>query len=228
MPKLLIAITSCERDTNRGYNQAIRETWLKEQAIDYRFFRGVGSDPKFADEIILDCADDYLSLPQKTLELLKWAIAREYDHVFKCDTDTYVNLPNLLSLDFQNYDYMGAFNQKVGAKGVVYDSLYSWASGGTGYFLSARAANVLIDDPNLDDSMCPRLKIPCEDLWVGQRLGPLIESGELKAFHEKSMNTGFNSDFSCQLSSHYCSEGLKRSFDVSWMYEHHQKNSKQQ
>ena len=225
MRRILIAVTSCERDTDKGYNQAIRETWLKDSPVDYRFFRGKGSEPNNQDEILLECEDDYLSLPQKTLGLLDWAMDHGYDYVFKCDTDTYVNLPNLLSMNFQDYDYIGYFNERIGVPNVVYGSLFSWTSGGTGYFLSAKAIKHVIDNPSLNKAMCPRLKIPCEDLWIGQVLGPLIAAGNIRAYHEKSMNPGFNSDFSCQISSHYCSEGLKRIFDVNWMYKHHQKNS---
>ena len=45
--KVLIAIASCRRDTHNGFNQAVRDTWLKDIAkfpeIDYKFFVGDGT-----------------------------------------------------------------------------------------------------------------------------------------------------------------------------------------
>lgn len=225
MEKILIAIASCERDSLNGFNQAVRDTWLKDKNVDYKFFRGIGSAPAKEDEVILNCKDDYLSLPEKTMEILKWAVNDNYDYVFKCDTDTYVVLDRLLSSDFKNYDYVGHFNGQLGKPNLIYSSLYTWASGGSGYFLSRGAAWKIIAEGNTNKAMCPNLRIPCEDLWIGQVLGPFIESGELKAMSDTKYGWGFSEDFITEYTSHYCSEGKKRKFDVSWMFNHHQKNS---
>ena len=83
MEKILIAIASCERDSNNGYNQAVRDTWLKNKNVEYKFFRGVGNPTEKVDEVLLPCKDDYLSLPEKTMEILKWSISNEYNYIFK-------------------------------------------------------------------------------------------------------------------------------------------------
>ena len=225
MERVLIAISSCERDSNNGFNDAVRKTWLNNAKVDYKFFKGIGGTESHDDEVILDCKDDYLSLPEKTLEILKWALDNNYDYVFKCDTDTYVVLDRLLSSDFRNWDYIGHFNAPIGIPNVVYRTLYTWASGGSGYFLSKKAAEIIVKLNSTEKAMCPNLRIPCEDLWIGQVLGPDIEKGNLKATSDNRYGWGFNDDFSTEFTSHYCSEGKRRKFDADWMYAHHTKNS---
>jgi hypothetical protein len=225
MDKILIAIASCERDAYNGFNDAVRNTWLKDKKVDYKFFRGVGTPTEKHDEVLLDCKDDYLSLPEKTMEIVKWAMRNEYDYIFKCDTDTYVVLDKLLNSNFKDYDYIGHFNGELGKPNLIYNSLYTWASGGSGYFISRKAAWKIIAEGSTAKAMCPNLKIPCEDLWMGQVLGPFIESGDLKAASDSKYGWGYNEDFSTDYTSHYCSEGKKRKFDVSWMHKHHEKNS---
>ena len=41
--KILIAISSCRRDARNGYNDALRETWLKDIPVEYKFFIGDGT-----------------------------------------------------------------------------------------------------------------------------------------------------------------------------------------
>ena len=225
MEKILIAIASCERDSNNGFNQAVRDTWLNNSKVDYKFFRGTGNSSNKEDEILLDCPDDYLSLPYKTHEIMRWAADRDYNYIFKCDTDTYVVLENLLNSDFKNWDYIGHFNAPIGVPNVVYNKLYTWASGGSGYFVSNKAANIIASQTSTEKSVCPNIRIPCEDLWIGQVLGPYIESGDLKAASDNRYGWGYNEDFSTEYTSHYCSEGMKRKFDTKWMFDHHAKNS---
>ena len=222
--KVLVAIASCERDSNNGFNDAVRKTWLSSYNVDYRFFRGHGSTPTNADEVLLDCPDDYLSLPYKTQEIMKWAGERDYDYIFKCDTDTYVVLERLLNSDFTNWDYIGHFNGPVGVPNSIYNKLYTWASGGSGYFLSIKAARIVAGQTSMEKALCPNIKIPCEDLWIGQILGPDIERGNLKAISDSKYGWGFNDDYTTEFTSHYCSEGMKRKFDTDWMFQHHKKN----
>jgi len=224
--KILVAIASCERDSNNGYNEAIRNTWLKNSQVEYKFFKGNSNNPtEKIDEIILNCKDDYLSLPEKTMEIIRWALSNNYEYIFKCDTDTYVILEKLLSSDFEKYDYVGHFNGELGKSNVIYNTLYSWASGGSGYFLSKKSADLLILEGNTAKSICPNLKIPCEDLWVGQVLGSHIENGKIKAHSDIRYGWGYRENYMTDYTSHYCSEGKKRKFDVDWMYQHHAKNS---
>jgi len=222
--KVLIAIASCNRDSKNGYNQTVRDTWLSGHNVDYKFFLGAGSAEPKSDEVILPCPDDYLSLPYKTLEILKWALSNGYDYVYKCDTDTFVMLERLLSSGFEEYDYVGTFNEKLGKPNVVYGTLFSWASGGSGYWLSKKAAEVIIANGVNEKAVCPRLRIPCEDLWVGQLLGPGIQSAAIKAWDNPRYGKSFSADYITDISSHYCSEGMHRKFDVSWMIKHYNTN----
>ena len=128
--KPLLAILSCEADALLEVGQ--RATFLKNSPIEHRFFRGRGQDLKHADVVNLNVQDDFNSLPFKTQAMLAWALANGYTHVFKCDTDTYVRPERLLTSGFERLDYAGYF---------VYDPCPgAYASGGSGYWISARAA----------------------------------------------------------------------------------------
>lgn len=222
--KTLIAIVSCARDTQNGFNEAIRKTWLDGVSSDYALVLGRDAIPTLPDEVIVDSKDDYLSLPNKTHALLRWALERDYTHIFKCDTDTYVKPARILESDFQAHDYIGFFNGPVGKPNVVYKTCYAWASGGSGYWLNKRAAQYIIDNPPDYRAKCPVLKIPCEDLWVGQLLGERIYKGVFTGLHDTRYWRGFRLDYKVEFSVHYCSEGMNRKFDTRWMYEHHEVN----
>lgn len=183
---LLIAVKSCQRDRTLGFHKAIRETWASGLPlfVDVRFFMGFGDESKYADETSLNCPDDYQSLPLKTKAIAKWFLDSEYDKIFLCDNDTYIDVPGLIKYPWQQVDYAGRFSfwptdAKIGTTfryddglGNVHDPCYSWASGGYGYFLSKKTAKIVAD------------MRPCswaEDLSVGQVLGPLIVSKEIVA-----------------------------------------------
>src|SRR5438477_11128292 len=90
--KLLIAINSCASYEFAGANEALRKSWLPDagkNGFDYKFFLGhwakTGGDIQY-----VDAPDDYNSLCYKTLESLRWAVAKGYDFVYRCYPDTYV------------------------------------------------------------------------------------------------------------------------------------------
>lgn len=228
MNRILIAVASCHRDKDNGFNDAVRNTWLQGVTLDYVFVIGAtlthGDVFLYKDELYLNAGDDYLSLPEKTHGLLRWAVNEGYDHIFKCDTDTYVRVDKMLDSDYASHDYIGYFNGDVGRPNVIYNKCYAWASGGSGYWLSKRAAQYIVDNPPDGRAICPTLKYPCEDLWVGQLLGPKIESGEFTGLHDPRYWRGFKPDSKVEFSAHYCSEGMNRKFDVNWMYRHHEAN----
>lgn len=191
---LLVAVKSCRQGRALGYHQAIRDTWGR--GLDVRFFMGVPIEERLtsagpsvnSDEEILDCKDDYESLPFKTRAILQWSIERKHDYTFLCDNDTFLKPDKLLRTDFERYDYSGRFGEhpEIGSifsytdgRGNFYPNCHPWASGGIGYFLSRRAAECVVQ-------YTP--KIWAEDMHVGQCLGPYIRSGEftacdLKNFH---------------------------------------------
>lgn len=174
---LLIGVKSCQRDREEGFHQAIRETWGHSYGF-IRFFMG-GDKTTAQDEVALGCADDYMSLPYKTKAMLEWFLKHtSSDHIFLCDCDTFVDVRKLLVLPFEKYDYSGKStlwppNAKMGetfryhdGKGNIIDPCHPWASGGYGYFLSRRAAQIVVENtPNTW----------AEDLWVGQVLGPRLD-----------------------------------------------------
>jgi len=126
---------------------ALRETWLKDiepfkAHVDYKLFYGrapedstcpgttdiVNCDciPK-ADEVFLNCPDDYEHLPNKTIEICRWAVENGYDYLFKADDDSYVWVDRLIhELMTNRFDYAGYTHSNV-------------CTGGPGYWLSKRA-----------------------------------------------------------------------------------------
>ncbi len=85
--------------------------------------------------LLLPGSSDYLSLPQRTRAFCQWAISRDdWDYLFKCDDDTYVSISRLIRYPL-TADYIGA----EWRPGVRY------ASGGAGYFLSRKAAEVVAE-----------------------------------------------------------------------------------
>src|SRR5208282_916190 len=191
--RLLIAVKSCAADLGRGYHQTIWDTWGKDVAplgIDLVFFTGNFTPAKAlkTGEVILDCKDDYDSLPFKTREICRYSAARGYEHVFLCDTDTFIVPRLLLQVGFEPYDYYGLIQKPLG-KSFTYDAVdrhgehhpgtyYPWVSGGFGYFLSADAVRVIAHcEPD----------IWAEDLWCGQIMNEQYNHGRLTIGDAKNM-----------------------------------------
>lgn len=216
--KILVAVKGCERDCQNGFHQAIRDTWAKDvEGADVRFFVGEGRLPLKDDEIRLSCADDYLSLPHKTREILSWALDRDYDYIFLADTDTYIIPSRLWYTDWEKFDLTGLFNGVIGKPNATEGKYWAWISGGNGYWLSSRAARIVRDHPYTGDW--------AEDRITGQALGPYFQNGQLTA--QSHEDYGFHTDgnyWFTRVTSHYCTQGLQRKFDVSWMYNRYKYN----
>lgn len=151
--KVLIAVVSCVRD--KEGHQAIRDTWAKHSPVDVRFFVGRGCVASEDDETSLDVPDDWNGLPQKVQAVCRWAQSRDYDFIFKTDTDSYVSIPRLLESNFEKYHYSGC----CGEQENVYPDACFPANGG-GYWLSRRAFEYLAENMNLG------LGRNCEDWCV--------------------------------------------------------------
>lgn len=198
MTKVLIAILSCERD--RLTHQAIRDTWLKDCPVDYRFL--VGCQAEAPDELSLPVADDYEHVTDKSLAAFWWALKQNYDFVLHVGRDTYVNVPRLLRGNLEKYNYAG----HAGGQGNVahYCDLkpdgkgrYSYASGGAGSWLSARALERIISSPiyhKADDLLYGWvLGLAGIALWHDPRFGyagESLENSEQFTMH-LSKGTGF-------------------------------------
>lgn len=179
--KLLIAVKSCHAHRTRGDHDIIRGTWGQDipPIVDLRFFVGWGTGVMLgSDEVQIDAPDDYDSLTLKTIEICRWAVANGYDHVFFCDTDTYVNVPKLMGLPFRLSDYYGVngkdwgvpfryTGRTRGGQDFIIPHCYPWASGGFGYFLSFNAMGRILAATRPDTPVM----IWCEDMWVGQQMG---------------------------------------------------------
>jgi hypothetical protein len=230
---LMIAVKSCRHDLDRGCHDVIRATWgqaLRGKAL-VRFFVGhTGSDyfmthPRSdartlqSDEVLVDAADDYHALPHKTRAICSWALTKNIDHVFLCDTDTYVNPKKILACGYERYDYTGKISRPLGVtfpyeatdrNGITefIQNCYPWASGGFGYFLSKEAAGLVADNYP---------KTWAEDLWVGQVLGPDIKQGSLTAL---DLPAG-------AYSAHFPSAKFGSGYDPNsdWMETMHRENS---
>ena len=186
---LLICVKSCRRDQVRGYHQAIRDTWGRGMT-NIRFCVG---DPHFLtpnqeDEIPLECADSYMDLPWKTQAILQYSLRwPDVTHTFLIDNDTFLKPELLKTLPYLEYDFSGYMNklcpvgQTAGYKDHMgnYPQCHPWASGGVGYFVSRKAAEIVAATPP---------KVWAEDMYVGQVLGPHIQAKELTAAHLENFN----------------------------------------
>ena len=130
----LIAIKSCQKHWDRVAVQ--RETWA-----DYHVTTFTGFD--------LNVPDDYPNLPFKTQAICRWALKRNHDFAHLTDTDTYVALDRLLSV--VPTDYLGREHYEG----------KNYALGGPGYWLSAKAMEILANAKCWQGN---------EDEWVGWNL----------------------------------------------------------
>lgn len=129
-------------------------------------------------ELWLPARDQYLFLPQKTREFCRWAIGHQdappWTYLFKCDDDTYIHGPRFAAYEPAGRDYIGN-EWKAGVR---------YASGGAGYWLSRRSAEIVAEqlatDPQAtpDDPIWSKTSGP-EDMAVGA----LLRSEEIQ-FHK--------------------------------------------
>jgi hypothetical protein len=148
--KVLIAVFCCHK--YRAWEQTIRDTWAKDSSVDVKFFLGnpVETVPAI-DEVFVNADDTQAGRTNKLVEVYRWALAHGYDYVFRCDPDTFVRPALLLDCGFERHDYMGALNSV-------------FASGGSGFWLSKRAMQIVTTEPIAPDS--------ADDVYVADRLRP--------------------------------------------------------
>lgn len=120
------------------------------------------SDSLLPDEVLLpDTPDGYLGLSFKTRDSLQWAIDSGYTHIFRIFVDTYIIVERLVNSGFELNETMGWIwhcgNEK--APSVVHpDYEHTAFLGGTGYWLSAHAAQIVAQTPVTEWA---------EDAWIG-------------------------------------------------------------
>jgi len=222
--RILTAVKSCYADLEKGCHDTILQTW-GAGIPDLRFFIGC-SKPTWGktwyqgfhvfsnsnDKTIdLDVADDYDHLPHKTKRIAEWSLEQGYDFIFLCDVDTFLVPSKLFKTNFQNFDYSGRFGTEhpIGktfrfkdGRNQTHLKCHPWASGGFGYFLSRKAMAIVSETT-------PTLW--AEDMYVGDTLGPKIQSGDVTAADLKN----FENEASWHYPAHQL--GWSRETMQAWM-----------
>ena len=158
---------SCEANHQRL--RAVHDTWLHDALpgkLDYVIVLGdgQGSEPvRHHNYLRLPIPDKYENLALKTRAFFQYCCKHlHYDHIFKCDDDTYVHLHKLIHSDYDQYDYAGAFT--IYAAGISETWHYGKCSDpafhvenrgpfpdtfaeGFAYFISQRAVHAVADSP---------------------------------------------------------------------------------
>lgn len=166
--RVLLAIKSCSRD--RALEAEQRRTFLAGSQIEYRFFRGGDQFAVHDDVVQLDAPDDYASLAFKVRAMAEWVVSQNYDYAFFADTDTYVR-PERLIEAVPKHDYVGYFSYAAGPP-LPPGSHHAYASGGSGYWLSRKALDILARMTPEPDRIDPvRGSLHGEDLQVGWLMG---------------------------------------------------------
>ena len=148
----LIGVITCDRD--KHWLAGCQDTWLKDVMPD---FDVVIVDKTFLPEGI---EDTYQHLPHKTKELCRYALKHSYRSLLKIDNDSFAR-PKLFKPPQQDYAgrLRGKSNPAFVPEGVV--NVSDFCSGG-GYWLTARAMQIIVQSPITNDF--------AEDRWVGNTL----------------------------------------------------------
>lgn len=180
--KALICIASYVGGALRGENQALRDTWLKDCDVDYKFFIGdgtsTGEDETDMLMSFLDSKPEYFDKARVSANLAPYE--PQADEVILHVPDDYMHLAYKVRDEFRwavdhGYDNIFSIGADiyVDAKRLMnsgferHDYTGKLANvnpdcaGGGGYWLSRRAAERVIDRP---------VTFWAEDKWVGQTL----------------------------------------------------------
>lgn len=166
--RILIAILSCRahrplEDAQRAVFEWQESNWKFPDGVEYErkyFIGGLSTKLTGYDQVHLPVVDDVPNLPYKSQAMQRWAFDRDYDWVFRGDTDCYTHLPRLLAAIPTDCEYSGFFRGNNEIPG-------GYASGGSGYWTS-RKASKLICNWNFDrDYEDERGFVHGEDLQVG-------------------------------------------------------------
>jgi len=136
---------------------AIRDTWIKDVTVDYKFFygdlpKGISKEP-LPDEVFLKCPDGYYTSNQKTKALVRWALENGYDRILKIDDDIFVHWDRMTaSKGFTTGSYVGG----------GYSPQEAYAFGGC-YWLDKSAMEILASTPTGSQDWA-------EDRWAGLAL----------------------------------------------------------
>jgi hypothetical protein len=204
--KIIVAVKSNFAAMEAGAHDVIRGSWgaaLQQQQVPVKFFLSRISSERSGmarslqpsaqnsynpkrDEVVVEGPDEDEGLVWKTRAICKWFVDKMASHILIVDYRSTVH-PNLLwRSGFESSDYTGRWNGEFGSIGpreivgpgggkVIIHDCYSWA-GGEGYFLSKQAAMIIAEKTPIQSRY---IMGSYEDFWVGQILGPYIQTGML-------------------------------------------------
>ncbi len=135
MSRVLIAVMTCKRDR---WMIPHHRKMLEGHGADVFFFMGAGNYDAKHPEVLLPCSDDYYQLIHKNAWMFKWALAGDYSHVLKIDSDTFVNVPRLIEANLTD-DWAGLMGDEGAGGGKAHCT-----SGGVGIWLSRYAMETFL------------------------------------------------------------------------------------
>lgn len=138
--KILTTILTCSASQLRA--DACLDTWIQDikPPHDYVFY-GDKAQSQSMDKTwncTPDAGESRVRLPEKTYKMLIESLNHEWDFLFKCDDDTYVNFPNLV--EFLK-DYNASDDLYIGSQLI---NPLPYAQGGAGYILTRTAVGKCI------------------------------------------------------------------------------------
>jgi hypothetical protein len=153
--KILVGLLSCQ--STQARRELCRATWLpvlNEFGIEVLFLVGGCEHMHIThDTLYLPVSDTYNDLPQKTIAFCRWALAyTPATHLFKADDDTFIHpqrFARFVESIPNDKEYVGnEWRPRAG-----------YASGGAGYLLSRRAAELVASHRKLHGA---------EDIMTGE------------------------------------------------------------
>ena len=160
----VILIASYEAARHNGYQQAQRDTWIKDLSgrMPYKFVLGRECENPGPDEIVVDAGDKIEGFPLKTKAARAWATKNGFGYTFHCTTDTYVIAERILGINYEQFDCLGYFMHDMHR--LCKTENIQFPQGGAGYWLSPKAAEII------EKSTPPEWIGVAEDVFVGNAI----------------------------------------------------------
>jgi hypothetical protein len=156
--KALIAVVNARH--RQPWRDVVRCSWVNQvpkDKADVFFFMGRGEPRTFAaDEIELDCSDRYEHLPEKVRAMSRWALARDYHHMLKCDDDVVLRPNDILNSGYEAFDFSGKGNRPPQPYVVSF---------GFNYWMSRKSMQLIADAELPPDGSNDDEKWVAKTLW---------------------------------------------------------------
>ena len=141
--KVSILVGICSGQGLEERRNAVRDSWLRhpQEGVECLFFiGGEAAEEERGDTVGLDAPDTYNGLPAKVLAFFRYGLEHyDFDWIFKCDDDTYLDLSRLPELADSRYGLIG--DALLGERKAP--------SGGAGYFLSRAVVEEIVARPDV-------------------------------------------------------------------------------